>query len=109
MSFAEIGSRFSGLEGVDDWTGLSLADTIVRMVSCEYFVGIISGPMHMAAALDLKIIAVINFPPPELLCFPVLKDIMLVESEWSSSPTESVTCCWRCQRYGHYARFFPVG
>jgi hypothetical protein len=63
-------------------TGLSLAETIQLLSSAEYFIGIMSGPIHLAAALDIKLICVTNFPPPELICLPCLKDIDQVESEW---------------------------
>ena len=41
-----------------------------------------SGPMHLAAALNIKLVCITNFPPPELICLPTLKDIDQVESEW---------------------------
>jgi hypothetical protein len=69
MRFSEVGARTSGFKGVTDWTGLPLEETIVRMASCDYFVGIPSGP-------------IINFPPAGALCFPVLRDIRLIETEW---------------------------
>jgi hypothetical protein len=82
LSFAEVGDIFSRLRGVDDWTGLPLDQTIARMAGCEYFIGINSGPMHLAAALDLKIIAIINFPPAQLLVLPVIHDVELFDVEW---------------------------
>lgn len=80
--FAEVGGRYSGLEGVLDWTGLPLAETIRRMASATYFLGIMSGPLHIAAALGLKIVTIVNFPAPELICLPTVKDVDVVESEW---------------------------
>jgi hypothetical protein len=38
--------------------------------------------MHLAAALGLKIVGIINFPDPARIFLPVLKDINLVESSW---------------------------
>jgi len=32
--------------------------------------------------LNIKLICITNFPPPELICLPTLKDIDQVESEW---------------------------
>ena len=52
------------------------------MASCEYFIGIISGPLHLAIALGLKVVNIINFPDPTRIYLPVLKDIPQVESEW---------------------------
>lgn len=82
LVFAEIGTGRSGLEGVLDWTGLALETTIRRMAGCEYFLGITSGPLHIAAALGLKIINIVNFPSATEICLPVLKDIDLIEVEW---------------------------
>ena len=82
MHFCEVGCKSSGLRGVDDWTGLSMEETIERMASCEYFVGVNSGPLHVAAALGLKLITIINFPDPTKIYLPLLKDIGLVDSQW---------------------------
>lgn len=82
MQFAEVGTKFSGLKEVEDWTNLPLVETIQRMSCCEYFMGIMSGPLHIAAALDLKIINIINFPDATSICLPTLKDTNLIESEW---------------------------
>jgi hypothetical protein len=82
MQFGEVGRRFSGLEGVEDWTGCSLADTIRRLATCEYFLGILSGPLHIATALGMRVVTIVNFPPAEHIMLPVLKDIDLVESDW---------------------------
>jgi hypothetical protein len=82
MSFAEVGFASSGLDGVADWTGQDLEQTITRMAECEFFLGISSGPMHLAAALDLKIVALVNFPSAGELYLPVLRDVDVVEVEW---------------------------
>jgi hypothetical protein len=82
LSFFEVGKRPSGLRNVQSWHGLSLSETICRMSSCDYFIGIMSGPMHIAAALNLKLIAIVNFPPAFQICLPTLIDIDLTESEW---------------------------
>ena len=82
FEFVEIGKKPCGINGAVDRTGLSLRETIELLSSAEYFVGIMSGPIHLAAALDIKLICVTNFPLPELICLPCLKDIDQVESEW---------------------------
>ena len=82
LRFAEVGNRFSGLEGVHDWTGISVDETVRRMANAKYFIGIMSGPLHIAAALNLRLIAIINFPHPQQICQPTLVDFGLVESEW---------------------------
>ncbi|PWI54424.1 hypothetical protein B5K03_09570 [Rhizobium phaseoli] len=82
LVFAEIGTSRSGLVGVSDWTGLSLETTIHQMAGCEYFLGITSGPLHLAAALGLKIVNIVNFPSATEICLPVLKDVDTIEAEW---------------------------
>jgi hypothetical protein len=82
LTFAEIGTRFSGFERVEDWTGRSLIETVNRMAASTYFVGIMSGPIHLAACLGLKVVTIINFPHAEQICLPTLVDLDLVESEW---------------------------
>lgn len=81
--WCEIGSRRSNwVNEAQDHTGIGLFETIRFMATCEYYVGVISGPMHIAAALDLKCIVIINFPDANRIYLPTLKDIPQVESEW---------------------------
>ena len=82
FEFVELGSRSSGIRGAIDCTGLPLNESIEVLSSAKYFIGIMSGPMHLAAALNIRLICITNFPPPELICLPTLKDIDQVESEW---------------------------
>jgi len=82
MHFVEVGNESSALAGVEDWTNLPLTETITRMATAEYFMGPNSGPLHLAAALGLKTISIINFPDPSQIWLPVLKNINLVESFW---------------------------
>jgi hypothetical protein len=80
--FFEVGSTSSGLKKVVDATGRPLEQTIALMASCRYFVGVISGPLHVAAALGLRVVAIVNFPPPAQIVLPTLKDLGRIESEW---------------------------
>ena len=82
FEFVEIGKCSSGIKGAIDRTGLSLSESIEVLSSAKYFIGIMSGPMHLAAALGIKAICITNFPAPELICLPTLKDIDQIESEW---------------------------
>jgi hypothetical protein len=65
-----FGKKFSGLERVEDFTGQPIEWTIPRMAQCEYSLGIMSGPLHIVAALGLRCIAVINFPSALEICLP---------------------------------------
>lgn len=82
MDFWEIGWNPLGIEGAQGFGRRSLEDLIEFVATAEFFIGIISGPYHVAAALGLKIITVINFPEPEKIYLPTLKNIAQCESEW---------------------------
>ena len=75
LEFFEIGAAPSGLKGVQAKCRTSLEDTIRLMATCECFIGIDSGPMHLAIALGLKVVTIINFPVPDDICLPVLKPV----------------------------------
>lgn len=80
--FFEFGTEFSGLEGVTDRTKLPILKTIQEMKDCEFYIGLHSGLMHVAAALDLKGIIIINFPDANLLVLPSLKDYKIPDLDW---------------------------
>jgi hypothetical protein len=80
--FIEIGTNFSGLNNVQNKCGLKLEESIHEMAQGEYFLGLHSGVMHVAAALDLKSIIIINFPRANNLYLPYLKDIGLADMNW---------------------------
>ena len=80
--FVEVGTEFSNLMGVENKIGLSLEDTILEMASAEYYIGLHSGVMHIAAALGLKSIVIINFPAANQLYLPALKDLSIPDLDW---------------------------
>lgn len=50
--------------------------------SAEWFIGLCSGPSHIAAALGLKSIVVVNFPDPRKLILPAVVDLETHDMEW---------------------------
>lgn len=80
--FIQVGRSSLEWEGVRDLTDIPLAQTIHELAQCEYFLGIMSGPLHIAAALEVKIVTIVNFPPAELIYLPTLVDVGQVEAEW---------------------------
>lgn len=60
---------------------LPLPILLLIMSKCEYFLGIDSGPMHMAAALGLKSIIVINNQANNIY-LPRIKECDIPNSEW---------------------------
>lgn len=69
-----------------EWHNLSsffpLGKLIDFLSTCEYFIGINSGPMHLAAALGVKSIIIVNSPSPELLYLPKIKETEIPNLEW---------------------------
>lgn len=82
LELIEVGATRLAGEGVHDYTGKTLSETIRLLATCEFFLGIVSGPMHLATALGCKGIVVLNFPRADQIVLPTLKDIALIESEW---------------------------
>ena len=60
---------------------LSLPLMAEIMESCEFFLGIDSGPMHLAAALGLKSIVLINSPENSIM-LPKIRECDIPNSEW---------------------------
>jgi len=83
LSFVEVGQRrYLQIDEVEDGTGRPLRETVRLMAECEFHLGLISGPMHLANALGSKVVAVLNFPRPCQLMLPNIKSIGMVEEEW---------------------------
>jgi glycosyltransferase involved in cell wall biosynthesis len=82
MEFFEVGDSPHEIEFLQNKTKMPLEDTITFLDTCEWFIGIISGPMHLATALGAKCIVIINFPKADQIFLPTLVDIGQVESEW---------------------------
>jgi len=83
LTFVEVGQqRILGGDRVEDGTNRPLEETVRLMAECEYHLGVVSGPMHLAAALGSKVIAILNFPRPCQLMLPNLRSIGVVEEEW---------------------------
>lgn len=83
LRFYEIGSKpFLLHDRVENCTGWDLDRTILLMSQCGYHLGILSGPTHLAAALDMRIITLTVMPGPHELMLPTLVDNGVVETEW---------------------------
>ncbi len=67
---------------VKDFTGTSVEDSINEMATCEYFMGLNSGFMSVAAALDLKSIIVVNVPDVKDLYLPVIQECSAEDMNW---------------------------
>ena len=73
-SFAIRGARFAMTSSIQE-----LVNTIG---SGGWFIGIMSGPLHLAVALGLRCISIVNFPEPQKILLPTLRQSDQIESEW---------------------------
>jgi hypothetical protein len=67
---------------VKDFTKTSVEDCINEMATCEYFMGLNSGFMNIAAALDLKSIIIVNVPDVKDLYLPVIQECSAEDMNW---------------------------
>jgi hypothetical protein len=63
-------------QGVEDFTGIPLVESIRKAAECEYAICLNSGFMHVFAMFDVKIVCVINSPFLQHCYFPVLVNEM---------------------------------
>jgi hypothetical protein len=82
FEYIEVGQNPEGIKGAIRPPEPDVKSMIMTIASAKYFIGIISGPYHVATALGLKVITVINFPDPTAIFLPTLKPITQVEMEW---------------------------
>ena len=80
--FVEVSAGSSYFNNVEDKCGMDIDGSIEEIASCEYYLGIINGIMHIATALDLKCITIINFPSAKQLYLPRLKNYDLPDLDW---------------------------
>ena len=65
------------------WVRTPTTDDLVDKVGqCGWFVGIMSGVMHVATAMRLKCVVLVNFPVAERVMVPTLRHTDQIESEW---------------------------
>lgn len=80
--FVQIGQKCLALDGVEHRPDLTMRELIELMARAEYFIGIMSGPLHVATALGTKCVVLVNFPAAHKIFLPTLVDFNQVESEW---------------------------
>lgn len=60
----------------------SIEESIKELSTCDYYIGLNSGFMHIAAALDIKSIILVNVPDPIDLYLPILKNVAVYDLNW---------------------------
>lgn len=84
MEFWCVGGPPPGgpLRGVHSVRTPTLANLIDKVGQCGWFVGIVSGVMHLAAALQVRSVVIVDFPEAERIMLPTLKQTGQLEEEW---------------------------
>jgi len=81
FSFVSIGSNPPKIRGASN-AATSLVELAKLLSECDYFIGVPSGPMHLATAIGCKVICIINYPPCEKIVLPSLVHSGVDEEEW---------------------------
>ena len=80
MEFLQVGSPRVPVVGARVMETPTLDNLIDLIGSASWFIGIMSGPLHLATALQLRCIVVCNFP--EKIVMPCLHDTGVEEEFW---------------------------
>lgn len=70
------------IKGAENIHNPSVTQMVHLLATASYFIGIMSGPLHIASALSVPTIAIINFPAADRIYLPTLKPMGQVEEEW---------------------------
>jgi hypothetical protein len=82
-TFVEFGGQSLNIENCVNFCGKTLAESIEELSTCEYFIGLNSGFMNLAACFDIKSIIIVNIPiKASDLVLPVLKDVKIPDMNW---------------------------
>lgn len=60
----------------------NVKELIDEMSTCEYFIGIDSGPMHVAAAFEIKSVIILNHASTKDIYLPKIAESNIPNSEW---------------------------
>ncbi len=84
MEFWCVGGPPPGgpLKGVHTMRTPTLAELIDKTGQCGWFMGIVSGVMHLATAMQLKCVVLVDFPEAARIMLPTLKQTGQLEEEW---------------------------
>lgn len=72
--FIEFGGYSMNLNNTTNYTNLSLEDSVLKIAECDFFIAVNSGFYHIAVALGIKTIMIVNLPKPENLILPQFVD-----------------------------------
>lgn len=77
LEFFLVGNPPEGrpIKGATQYRTKNTLDLIEFMGSASWFIGTVSGPMHLATAMDIKCVVFVNIPGPQDLILPTLKPV----------------------------------
>lgn len=82
LEFIEVGSNPKGLKGSTYVTCDTIKELIELVQTADWFIGIMSGPIHLAASYGVRSIVIVNYPKAERIVLPCLKWTGTPEEEW---------------------------
>jgi hypothetical protein len=85
LDFISVGNAPDGrpIHGSRHLPTRTIADLVNLVGSASWFIGIMSGPMHLATAMSLKCVVIVNFPAPWEWFLPTLRVTDQLEFEWA--------------------------
>lgn len=85
LHFFQVGKESLHIRGTTHVRAVNTVDLVNQIALGSWFIGIMSGPMHVATALQLKCVVIVNFPAPDKIFLPTMKVTGQIESEWFPS------------------------
>lgn len=82
LEFIQVGKSDLGIYGARYQVTPTIEELIKLIQSGEWFIGIMSGPLHVAVASDLHCVVLVNHPPARKVILPTLKWTGTPEEEW---------------------------
>jgi len=80
--FIEVDKEFHQWENCINKCGLNITDTIKELSTCNWYIGLNSGPLHLAAGLGLNLIQIINIPHAQYTYLPILREQSAEDLVW---------------------------
>jgi len=117
--FVQVGQNKIPIVGAYDVETNSTEQLVNFIATATRYIGIMSGPMHVATALGLECAVVVNFPEPDKIFLPTLVANNQVEAEWmypqnvhlhqdqSGGLTEKFNCYNLFRAFNH--ELYPFG
>jgi hypothetical protein len=82
LEFIQVGKTNLEIHGAGFVPTPSTVELIKLIQSGSWFIGIMSGPLHIAVASGLKCIVMVNFPEARRIVLPTLRYTGTPEEEW---------------------------